>query len=105
MKPSTNIAGRRDQLIAALLWYGTWFASALIAAGVLAMAAEPFPASLALPLSGYDAVRAGVAVFILLPVVRVVLLLAMFLHERDFAFTAISALVLAIIAAGVVMEI
>ena len=50
---------------------------------------------------GYRLVQAGVALFILLPVARVALMLALFLRERDYAYTAISALVLLIIAAGV----
>ncbi|HBO2075850.1 TPA: DUF1634 domain-containing protein [Pseudomonas aeruginosa] len=105
MKPAADNFERRDQIIAGLLWYGTWFATALIAAGVLLTAVEPFPVSLALPLSGYDTVKAGVAVFILLPVARVALMLAIFLRERDYAYTVIAALVLAIIATGVLIEI
>jgi uncharacterized membrane protein len=50
-------------------------------------------------------VKAGVAVFILLPVARVALMLTLFLRERDYAYTVIAALVLAIIAAGVIVEI
>lgn len=96
---------RRDQIIAGLLWYGTWVASALIAAGVLLAAVEPLPASLALPLNGYDAVKAGIAVFILLPVARVALMLALFLRERDYAYAGIALLVLAIIATGVFVEV
>lgn len=104
MKPATDHAERRDQLIAGLLWYGTWFATALIAVGVLLTAFEPFPGSLMLSLDGYDVVKAGVAVFILLPVARVMLMLIIFLRERDYAYTAIAAFVLAIIAAGVLIE-
>jgi hypothetical protein len=105
MKPTADHFERRDQLIAGLLWYGTWFASALIAAGVLVTAIEPFQASLALPLRGYDVMKAGVAVFILLPIARVALMLAIFLRERDYAYTVIAALVLTIIAAGVFLEV
>jgi uncharacterized membrane protein len=105
MKPEADRFERRDQLIAALLRYGTWFASALIAAGVLLTAIEPSQASLALPLHGHDAVTAGVAAFILLPVARVVLMLAIFLRDRDYAYTAIAALVLTIIAAGVLLDV
>ncbi|MGH6760771.1 MAG: DUF1634 domain-containing protein [Phyllobacterium sp.] len=104
MKPATDNFDRRDQVIAALLWYGTWFASALIAAGVLLTAFEPIPASLPLPLTGYDAVKAGVAVFILLPVARVTLMLTIFLREKDYAYAIISGLVLAIIAVGATIE-
>lgn len=87
----------RDRVIAGLLWYGTWLASALIAAG---MALDFLPQALA-GLRGLELVQAGVALFILLPVARVALMLAIFLRERDYAYTAISALVLLVIAAGV----
>ena len=103
MKPTTDNFERRDQIIAGLLWYGTWFASTLIAVGWLLGAVQQFQGSLVLGLSGYDIVKAGVAVFILLPVARVALMLTIFLRERDYAYTVISALVLAIIAAGVVV--
>lgn len=71
MKHVTDHFEHREQILAALLWYGTWFASALIAVGILLTAVGPLHASLALPLSGHDVVKAGVAVFILLPIVRV----------------------------------
>lgn len=48
--------------------------------------------------------KAGVAVFIFLPVARVALMLAIFLRERDYVYTVTAALVLAIIAAGVLVE-
>jgi uncharacterized membrane protein len=105
MKPAAGNFQRREQIIAALLRYGTWLASVLIAAGILMAAAEPFQVSFALPLSGYDVMKAGVAVFILLPVARVALMLAIFLHERDYAYAVIAAVVLAIIAAGVIIAI
>ncbi|MFJ6324145.1 MULTISPECIES: DUF1634 domain-containing protein [unclassified Rhizobium] len=104
MIPPSNSVARREQIIAALLWYGTWFASALIAAGML-LGAVPLPPSLLLPLTGHDLVKLGVAVFILLPITRVGLMLAIFLRERDWIYAMIAALVLAIIAIGVALEI
>jgi hypothetical protein len=89
---------RRERLIAALLWYGTWAASAVIAAGLAVGLTRP----ISLGLSGIGIAQAGVALFILLPVARVVLMLGMFLRQRDYAYAAISAFVLAIIAAGFV---
>lgn len=104
MKPGADNFERRDKTIAALLWYGTWFATALITVGVFLTALEYIPTFLPFPLTGYDAVKAGIALFILLPVARVALMLALFLRERDYAYTLIAALVLAIIAAGVIVE-
>jgi hypothetical protein len=104
MKTTADNLERGDQIIAGLLWYGTWFASALVAAGIFLTAVEPLQTFLALPLTGYDTVKAGVAVFILLPVARVALMLTIFLLERDYAHTIIAALVLAIISAGIIIE-
>ncbi len=105
MKPGADPAEQQDQIIAGLLMYGTWFASALITIGVLLTAVEHTPLLLALPLSGYGTAKAGIAVFILLPIARVALMLTLFLRERDYVYTAIAALVLAIIAAGIFIEV
>lgn len=102
MKPTTNTYERREQVIAALLWYGTWLASAVIAVGMALGAFQKFEGA-SLALSGYDVVKAGVALFILLPIARVGLMLAIFLRERDYAYVAISAFVLAAIAIGIVI--
>lgn len=88
MKPATDNYERREQMIATLLWYGTWLASAVVGVGMI--------------LGAYDIVKAGVALFICLPIARVALMLVIFLREQDYAYVAISALVLAIVGAGVV---
>ncbi len=104
MIPSPDSFARREQIVAALLWYGTWFASALVAAGML-LGVVPLQFPLLLPLTGHDLVKLGVAVFILLPITRVGLMLAIFLRERDWIYAMIAALVLAIIAIGVIVEV
>lgn len=75
--------------LARLLSIGTWLASAVIAAGLLG--------------GGSSAVTIGVALFILLPVARLLLLLWTFLRERDYRFGALAAFVLAVITLGVVL--
>jgi uncharacterized membrane protein len=93
-------AGRdagREQMIAGLLWYGTWLASAVILLGMTLTLAH---SGLVFGLGGSAVVKAGVVLFILLPVARVALMLFIFLRERDYVFTKISALVLTIIGAG-----
>jgi hypothetical protein len=104
MKPATDNYERRDRIIAALLWYGTWCASALIAGGMVLDMRHQSAVSLVLGLSGHQLVKAGVALFILLPVARVALMLTIFLRERDYIYVLIAALVLSIIAAGVVIR-
>jgi uncharacterized membrane protein len=43
---------------------------------------------------------AGVTLFILLPIMRLILMLGLFLHQRDYRFSAITALVLMIVVVG-----
>jgi len=93
---------RRDRLIAGLLRYGTWAASAVIAAGMILEIFGRHAAALVPGAGGHALVQAGVALFIFLPIARVALMLAIFLRERDYAYGAISALVLAAIMTGIV---
>ncbi|MHB0990275.1 MAG: DUF1634 domain-containing protein [Burkholderiales bacterium] len=102
MNRATDEFEPREQLIAGLLWYGTWLALAFIAVGLSIELLQHLEAPHLLSLSGFFVVKIGVALFILLPVTRVVLMLFIFLRERDYAFTAISALVLVIIGVGLV---
>jgi uncharacterized membrane protein len=48
-------------------------------------------------------VTLGIGLFILLPVLRVFLMLLVFLRDRDYRFSAIAALVLAILALGLLI--
>jgi uncharacterized membrane protein len=75
---------------------GTWLASVVIAAGLvlsLFYRRMPFP-------SGAEVVTAGIGLFILLPILRVILMLTIFVKERDYRFAAAAAVVLFIIFAG-----
>jgi uncharacterized membrane protein len=90
----------QERIIAGLLRYSVWLASAIIAAGLAVEWARPLAPAILPGLSGFDLVKAGVALFILLPVARVTLMVVLFLRERDYAFAAISALVLTIMGVG-----
>jgi uncharacterized membrane protein len=90
----------RERLVAGLLWYGTWLASAFIAGGLTLGLLQHVAKTLLLGVSSFAAVKIGVALFILLPLARVALLLFIFLRERDYVYTAISALVLVVVVAG-----
>jgi uncharacterized membrane protein len=100
MTQSTDKFEPREQLIAGLLWYGTWVASAFIAGGLALGLLQHRVMPLLSGISGFAVVKAGVALFILLPIARVALMLLIFVRERDYAYMAISALVLAIIGAS-----
>ena len=90
-----------EPLLARVLSGGTWLASGIIALG------------LALPLPGWPGdppasagqwvVTAGIAILILLPVLRVLLMLIAFVRGGDYRLGAIAALVLAVIALGSVL--
>ena len=87
---------RIESLLAGVLNVGTWLASVVIAAGlVLSLFHErtPFP-------TGAQVVTAGIGLFILLPILRVILMLTIFVKERDYKFAAAAAVVLLIIFAG-----
>ncbi|MDR8726319.1 DUF1634 domain-containing protein [Burkholderia pseudomultivorans] len=94
---------RRERAVAALLRGGTVCACVLIAVGMLLGAWQPAAGASEFARSGAAFAKAGVGLFILLPVARVVLLLGWFVRERDRTYALLSLLVLVIIAAGMVV--
>ena len=95
MKPRAHVS--LDRLLANFLQWGTWAACASIGAGLLLDAHAGG--------SGAKALSAGVALFIMLPVLRVALMLAVFARQRNYLYVTIAAAVLAVIAAGCVIGI
>jgi len=93
-----------ESLLASVLHYGSWLASGAIAAGLALvwMDSRMSTHQLAVP-RDMRLVAIGIALFILLPVLRVVLMLIVFLRERDYRFSAIAALVLTILLVGFVL--
>ena len=93
-----------ERLLAQVLQYGTWLASAIIAVGLaLALIDSRYGTHRAGFLSSTRIVEAGIVLFILLPVFRVFLMLLVFLKERDYRFSTIAALVLLILALGFIV--
>ena len=85
-----------EHLLARVLDQGAWLASGVIAVGWIMVAC------------GWHAswlINLGVALFLLLPVFRVLIMLVVFFRERDHRFSAITALVLSIILLGAVLGI
>jgi uncharacterized membrane protein len=81
-------------LLAGLLRYGTWLACGVAGLG------------LAMSLVGADGahvVAAGVALFIALPVLRVLVMLGAFLLNRDYRLVIVAAVVLITILASLVV--
>ena len=86
---ATALSGQLETVLGKLLHYGTLAASSIIAVGLaLGLASSPLAMSVA---------TAGIALFILLPALRVAVMLTFFLRARDYRYGAIAALVLLII--------
>ena len=101
----TSRASRQlERVLATTLSSGTWVASSAVAIG-LALALWHSRAA-----AGETALQrdtrittAGIALFVLLPVIRVTVMLFAFLRARDYRFCAIAALVLAITLLGLLV--
>lgn len=89
MKVEAASSERLENLLARLLHYGTLAASGIIALG-LALSVQSGPVGLGIA-------AAGIALFILLPALRVAAMMIFFLRAGDFRYGAIAALVLLII--------
>jgi uncharacterized membrane protein YhaH (DUF805 family) len=104
MSRIARAGARLEHWLAALLHYGTWIATGTTALGLgIALAAMRTPGASHPASAGMPVVTIGIALFILLPVMRLILMLGVFLHQRDYRFSAIAALVLVIVAAGLVV--
>jgi uncharacterized membrane protein len=87
-------APQPELLLAGLLRYGTWLASGVTGLG------------LAMSLGGVEGtyvVATGVALFIALPVLRVLLMLGAFILNRDYRLVIVAAVVLITILTGLVI--
>jgi hypothetical protein len=87
--------------LALLLYYGTWLASAVTALG-LAVSLFAGGTSSAAPEAalGQRIITAGVLLFIVLPVLRVLVMLISYLRAREMRLALVAALVLGILALG-----
>ena len=83
-----------ELLLAGLLCYGTWLASGVTSLG-LAMSLAGAP--------GTPVVAAGVALFIALPVLRVLVMFGAFLLNQDYRLVIVATVVLLTIFAGLVI--
>ena len=94
MSKETVKASQPELLLAGLLRYGTWLASGVTGLG------------LAMPLVGVEGARvvaAGVALFVALPVLRVLVMLGAFILNQDYRLLIVATAVLMTILAGLVI--
>jgi uncharacterized membrane protein len=87
---------RLESLLARLLNVGTCVASVVIALGLVL---SLFNGRAALPIAT-QLVTAGIALFILLPILRVILMFTIYVKDRDYQFAVVAVVVLLIIFAG-----
>jgi hypothetical protein len=93
-----------ERLLASVLQYGTWLASAAIGLGLAVALVDSHSGLHTLGfLSSTRIISLGILLFILLPVFRVFLMLLVFFKERDYRFSVIAGLVLLILALGFVV--
>ena len=89
---------RIESLLAGVLNVGTWLASAVIAVGlVLSLFNQRTPFRI-----GAQIITPGIGLFVLLPILRVILMLTIFVKQRDYRFAVAAAVVLLTIFAGLV---
>lgn len=94
---------RLEQSLATLLRYGSWLASAAIGLGfALALIDSRVGTRNSAILPNLRIASMGIVLFILLPSLRVLLMLLVFIRERDFRFAAAAGLVLVIISLSVI---
>jgi uncharacterized membrane protein len=99
-----NTGRRIEEWLAALLCYGSWLASGTIGLGfTLALIASNRRMQNLAILPNMRIAKTGIVVLILLPVLRVLLMLLVFIRERDFRLSLIAGLVLAIILLAIVL--
>jgi uncharacterized membrane protein len=92
-----------EQSLAALLRYGSWLASAAIGLGfALALINSRVGTRNLAILPNMRIAATGIVLFILLPSLRVLLMLLVFIREGDFLFAAAAGLVLVIISLSVI---
>lgn len=90
-----------ERLVASLLQYGTWLASIAIGLGfALALIDSMFGTRNLAMIPDMRLAEAGIALFILLPSLRVLVMLIVFLRERDYWLGFIAAVVLSVILLG-----
>jgi uncharacterized membrane protein len=87
-------AAQPEWLLAGLLRYGTWLASWVTGVGL---------ATSLVGVEGTHVVAAGVALFIALPVLRVLVMLGAFLRTQDYRLVIVTTVVLMTILAGLVI--
>jgi len=93
-----------EPAVAATLYWGTWVASSVVGVGLLLAMLDSGVAVRGMAVQrDMRIASAGIALFILLPVIRVIVMLFAFLRDRDYRFSVIAAFVLAVTLLGLLV--
>lgn len=104
MNRTTQRVAPLECLLAGTLYYGTLMASVVVCVGLgLAMIDSRFGAPRLAISRDMRIATIGIALFILLPVARVIVMLIAYLRQRDYRLSAIALLVLTVILLGFVV--
>jgi hypothetical protein len=99
-----NRTGRLEELLASLLRDGSWLASAAIGLGfALALIDSRLGTRNLALLPNMRIATIGIVLFILLPALRVLLMLIVFIRDGNFRLAVTAGLVWAIILLGIVL--
>jgi uncharacterized membrane protein len=88
-----------ENLLARMLSCGTWISTATIAVG-FTMVFTGRPSAATADIAAMRVVGAGIALLIMLPILRVTIMVAAFVRQRDYRFSAFAGAVLVIILLG-----
>jgi uncharacterized membrane protein len=93
-----------ERAVAATLYWGTWVASSVVGVGLLLAMLDSGAAVREMAVQcDMRIASGGIALFILLPVIRVIVMLLAFLRDRDYRSSLIAAFVLAITLLGLLV--
>jgi len=93
-----------ERVVAATLYWGTWVASSVAGVGLLLAMLDSGAAVREMVVQRDMRIAStGIALFILLPVIRVIVMLFAFLRDRDYRFSLIAAFVLAMTLLGLLV--
>jgi len=92
-----------ERTLAATLYWGTWLASSAVAVGMTLALLESRTLGETTIRRDTRITTVGIAMFVLLPIVRVAVMLFAFLRDRDYRFAVIAGLVLTITLLGLLV--
>ena len=99
----TGESHQLERTLAATLYWGTWVASSAVAVGMALALLDSRTLGETTIRRDMRITTVGIAMFVFLPIVRVMVMLLSFLRDRDYRFMVIAGLVLTITLLGLLV--